>query len=70
MNRYYEKNITTGDVTTYYYLGGRLVALRKGTTLEYVHQDHPSAGSGQALGGSFVSTDGAGAQKASVAAPA
>ncbi|MBI4199644.1 MAG: hypothetical protein HY535_04130 [Chloroflexi bacterium] len=57
-NRYYEKNVTTGVVTTYYYLGERLVALRKGTALEYVHQDH--------LGGSLVSTDGTGAQVSSL----
>lgn|GEM_PF-6215701 len=42
VNKYYEKNITTTTVTSYYYLGDRLVALKKGTTLEYVHQ----AGSG------------------------
>ncbi|MEW6142995.1 MAG: RHS repeat-associated core domain-containing protein [Chloroflexota bacterium] len=38
VNKYYEK---TGDaVTTNYYLGGRLVAQREGTTLRYIHQDH------------------------------
>lgn len=40
MNQYYEKNLDTGEVTTYYYLGGKLVAMRKGTTLDYIHQDH------------------------------
>ncbi len=40
VNRYYQKNLTTGEETTHYYLGGRLVAMRQGTTLEYVHQDH------------------------------
>ena len=40
MNRYYEKNLTTGEVTTYYYLGDRLVGKRTGTTLNYIHQDH------------------------------
>ncbi|MSQ41099.1 MAG: hypothetical protein EXR55_05495 [Dehalococcoidia bacterium] len=54
-NRYYEKNVTSGEVTTYYYLGGRLVALRKGTAVEYVHQEH--------LSGTALSTDGTGAQK-------
>jgi RHS repeat-associated protein len=40
INQYYEKNITTGVVTTSYYLGGQLVATREGTTLRYVHQDN------------------------------
>ncbi|MBI2854647.1 MAG: hypothetical protein HYX87_06995 [Chloroflexi bacterium] len=48
INRYYEKNTATGEETSYYYLGDRLVALKKGTVLEYVHQDH--------LGSSSVST--------------
>ncbi len=39
INQYYEKNITTGIVTTSYFLGGQLVATREGTTLRYVHQD-------------------------------
>jgi RHS repeat-associated protein len=39
INQYYEKNLTSGVVTTYYYLGGQLVATREGTTLRYVHQD-------------------------------
>ena len=49
VNRYYQKNTTASEVTTYYYLGGRLVALKKGTSLEYVHQDH--------LGGTVLSTN-------------
>ncbi len=57
-NKYYEKNVTTGEVTTYYFLGGRLVALRKGTTLEYVHQEH--------LSGTALSTDSLGAQKSAI----
>jgi len=40
LNRYYEKNLTTGNITTSYYLGGRLVAQREGTALRYIHQDH------------------------------
>jgi RHS repeat-associated protein len=40
INRYFEKNVTTGVVTTSFYLGDRLVAQREGTTLRYVHQDH------------------------------
>jgi hypothetical protein len=40
VNSYCEKNLTTGNMTTYYYLGDRLVAMRAGTTLDYIHQDH------------------------------
>ncbi len=40
VNRYYEKNVTTGDVTIYYWHGGKLLAVKKGSTLEYVHTDH------------------------------
>ena len=40
INRYYEKNLTTEEVTTHYYLGDRQVAQRKGTALNYLHQDH------------------------------
>jgi RHS repeat-associated protein len=39
INQYYEKNITTGVVTTYYYLGGQLVAQRTGSTMRFVSQD-------------------------------
>ena len=39
INQYYEKNLTTGVVTTYYYLGNALVAQRENTTLKYIHQD-------------------------------
>jgi RHS repeat-associated protein len=40
VNACYEKNLTSGNVTTYYYLGDRLVAMRQSTTLTYIHQDH------------------------------
>jgi RHS repeat-associated protein len=40
VNKYYEKNITNSEVTTSYYLGSKLIAQRKGTTLSYVLQDH------------------------------
>ena len=43
INQYYEKNLTTGVVTTSYYLGGQLIAAREGTTLRYVHQDSLSS---------------------------
>jgi hypothetical protein len=40
VNKYYEKNLTTGNVTSYYYHGDRLVAMKQGTDLRYIHQDH------------------------------
>jgi RHS repeat-associated protein len=40
INQYYQKNITTGVVTTYYYLGSQLVAQNTGSTLRYVSQDN------------------------------
>ncbi len=42
INRYYEKNLTTGNVTTSYYLGSRLVAQREGEEVRFIHQDHLS----------------------------
>ena len=36
----YDKNLTTSEITTHYFLGGKEIAFRKGTTLEYVHTDH------------------------------
>ena len=56
-NTYWEKNVTTGEVTSYYYLGDKMVALKKSTGAgpEYVSQDH--------LGSSSVSTDANGAIK-------
>jgi RHS repeat-associated protein len=38
INKYYEKSVS-GNITTFYYLGDKLIAQRTGTTLEYVHQD-------------------------------
>jgi RHS repeat-associated protein len=52
IGKYYEKNISTGIITTYYYLGDRLVALRSGTNLRYTHLDH--------LGSISVVTDASG----------
>jgi RHS repeat-associated protein len=52
INQYYEKNLTTGVVTTSYYLGGQPVATREGTTLRYIHQD--------SLGSTSVMTTSAG----------
>ncbi|GEM_PF-2377795 len=58
VNKYYEKNLTTGNETRYYYLGGRLVAKRTGTTLNYIHQDH--------LTGTSVMSDSSGALISSI----
>jgi len=37
---HYEKNLTTGVVTKYYYLGGQRVAMVQGVTPYYLHADH------------------------------
>ncbi len=52
-NKYYEK--TGSEGTSNYYLGDRLVAVKKGSVLEYIHQDH--------LGSTSVSTDSTGVEK-------
>ncbi len=43
VNQYYEKNLTTGIASTYYFLGGKLIAEREATspnaTLRFFHQD-------------------------------
>ena len=49
VNKYYEVNLTTGNATSYYYLGSRLVAMTENTTLRFIHQDH--------LGGTALVTD-------------
>lgn len=43
VNKYYEKNLTTGNVTTYYFSGGRTAAERIGSTLRYMYQDSLSS---------------------------
>ncbi|MGI2336857.1 MAG: LamG-like jellyroll fold domain-containing protein [Dehalogenimonas sp.] len=58
INQYFEKNLTTGTVTTSYYLGGRLVAEREGTDLRYIHQD--------SLNSSTLVTDDTGAEDSSM----
>jgi RHS repeat-associated protein len=40
VGNHFEKNLTTGEVTKYYTLGDRRVAMRKGSTLTYLHGDH------------------------------
>ncbi len=42
INKYYEKNLTSGNVTTSYYLGSRLIAQREGEEVRFIHQDHLS----------------------------
>ena len=54
INQYFEKNLTTGEVITYYYMGARSVSMRKDSSLMYVHQDH--------LTGTSLMTDSTGAQ--------
>jgi RHS repeat-associated protein len=55
VNKYFEK---TGDnVTTSYYLGSKLIAVRTGTTLSYILQDHLGSTSGSAnSSGALAST--------------
>jgi RHS repeat-associated protein len=36
---HYEKNVNTGEVTKYYTFGGQRVAMRKGSTLNWLHSD-------------------------------
>ena len=40
IGNHYEKNLNTGEVTKYYYFGGQRVAMRKGSTLNWLHSDH------------------------------
>jgi RHS repeat-associated protein len=55
VNQYYEK--TGAENTTSYYLGGKLIAIRKGETLSYVLQDHLGSTTGTVnTGGSVAST--------------
>jgi RHS repeat-associated protein len=39
VNQYYEKNLTSGVVTSHYYLGGKEVAVKVSSTVSYIHQD-------------------------------
>jgi RHS repeat-associated protein len=50
---HFEKNVTTGEVTKSYTLGDRRVAMRRGSTLTYLHGDHLGSASmtTNALGG-------------------
>jgi len=49
VNKFYEKNVSSGTVTKSYYLGDRLIATNEGGTLRYVHLD--------SLGSSSVATN-------------
>ena len=40
IGNYYEKNITNGQETKYYFFGGQRVAVRQVSTLYYLHGDH------------------------------
>ncbi|MFC2069798.1 RHS repeat domain-containing protein [Chloroflexota bacterium] len=40
INKYYEKELNSGNETVSYYLGSRLKAQREEDVLRYVHQDH------------------------------
>ncbi len=44
---HYEKNLTTGVVTTYYYLGSQRVAIRVGSVVSWIHGDHGLATAGK-----------------------
>jgi RHS repeat-associated protein len=54
INQYYEVNLTTGNVTSSYYLGGKLIATSENGTLRYIHQD--------SLSSTSLMTDASGAQ--------
>ena len=58
INKYYEKNLSSSEVTTSYYLSNKQIAQRKGTTLSYIHQD--------SLSSTSVTTDSTGTLTSSV----
>jgi len=41
--------IAGSTITKYYFFAGQRIAMNKGGTLTYLHSDHPSTSSGQAL---------------------
>ena len=59
---HYEKNISTGVVTKYYYAGSQRIAQRKGSVVYYLHADHlgstslATCGSGSTCGGNGAAT--------------
>jgi YD repeat-containing protein len=50
---YFEKNLSTGVTTSYYYAGSTRVAMRKGGVVSYLHGDH--------LGSASLATNSSGA---------
>jgi RHS repeat-associated protein len=40
VNQFFERNLSTGENTTSYFFGGKLVAQRVGSTLGFMHADH------------------------------
>jgi hypothetical protein len=40
VGNYYEKNVTTGQVTKYYFFGSQRIAMRKAGVVQYVLGDH------------------------------
>jgi RHS repeat-associated protein len=58
VNQYYEKNLTSGEITTHYYLGKKEIAQRKGSTLSYIYQD--------SLGSTSVMSNSVGASTGSI----
>ncbi len=58
INKYYEKNLTTSEVTTHYYFGNKEIAVRKGAALSYLLQD--------SLGSTSVISDASGTSSGSI----
>ncbi len=58
VNQYYEKNITTDEETSHYYMGSRQIAYMNDEGIRYVHQDH--------LSGTSVTTDSSGVVVATI----
>jgi len=52
VNALYEKDVSGNLSTKYYYLGGQRIAMRRGSTLTYLHGDH--------LGSASLATDASG----------
>jgi hypothetical protein len=40
VGNYYEKNVTTGQVTRYYFFGSQRIAMRRDGVVQYVLADH------------------------------
>jgi len=55
VNALYEKDVTANLSTKYYYFGSQRIAMRRGSTLTYLHGDH--------LGSASLTTDASGAKE-------